>query len=102
MFKRLSEPKAPVTFEFEGQPLKGEAGESIAAALLAAGIIDLRRSGEDDSPRGPYCMIGNCFECLVWIEGQGSRQACREPAREGLKLRRHPGRPDPQAFGGGS
>lgn len=98
MFKRLVEPQSTATFEFEGQAVEAVAGESLAAALLNAGQLSFRCSGEDGSLRGPYCMIGNCFECLVWLEGQGSRQACREPAREGLKVRRHSGLPDPKEF----
>jgi predicted molibdopterin-dependent oxidoreductase YjgC len=93
MFKRLRPIHRPVTIDFEGQAITAEAGESLAAALLAAGITGFRRAGEDGSLRGPLCMIGNCFDCLVWIEGLGSRQACRERVRPGLKLRAHPGLP---------
>lgn len=100
MFKRLTPVTAPVTLEFEGQAITAQAGESLAAALLAAGVTRFRHAAEDGSQRGPLCMIGNCFECLVWIEGLGSRQACRERVREGLRLRAHPGLPTAQDLAG--
>jgi predicted molibdopterin-dependent oxidoreductase YjgC len=92
MFRRLEEITAPVTFEFAGETITANAGDTVAAALLAAGHLDFRRAGEDGTRRGPYCMIGNCFECLVEIDGLGSRQACRERVRDGLRVDRHPGK----------
>ena len=80
-----------MTFSFEGQQIEAEDGETLAAALFAAGITRFRHSIEDDTPRGPYCMIGNCFECMVEVEGLGGRQACRERVRDGLVVRCHPG-----------
>ncbi|MCB2102204.1 MAG: (2Fe-2S)-binding protein [Rhodobacterales bacterium] len=95
MFKRLVDIGTPVTFDFEGRPLTAQAGDSLASALLANGVLDFRQAPEDGTVRGPHCMIGNCFECLVEVEGLGTRQACRERVRDGLKVRRHSGRPVP-------
>ena len=92
MFRRQHKIDQPVTFEFAGETINANARDTIAAALLATGHIDFRQSAEDGSRRGPYCMIGNCFECLVEIEGVGSRQACRERVREGMRVARHPGK----------
>ena len=97
MFRRATTVKCPVTFEFCGEEITAEEGDTIAAALLAAGILDVRRSAEDGSVRGPFCMIGNCFECLVVVEGVGSRQACRERVKQGLRVRRHLGKIQPGA-----
>lgn len=96
MFRRSAAIRHPVVLHFEGAEIEAEAGETVAAALLAAGIRAFREAPEDGSARGPLCMIGNCFECLVEIEGLGSRQACRERVREGLRIARHSGRPDPR------
>lgn len=95
MFRRSAEIRRPVVFTFDGQTIRAEEGETIAAALLAAGVSDFRHAGEDNSPRGPYCMIGNCFECMVEIRGMGGRQACRERVRDGMEIRRHPGHAHP-------
>ncbi len=91
MFRRVAEIDRPVMFEFEDRAITAQEGDTIAAALLAAGIVHFRYSAEDQSPRGPYCMIGNCFECLVAIDGMGSRQACRERVEEGMRVRAHCG-----------
>lgn len=80
-----------VTFSFEGQPVEGQIGESVAAALTAAGIRDLRDSVVSGAPRGIYCMMGACFDCLVEIDGVPNRQACMTEVREGLKVRRQAG-----------
>ena len=96
MFRRAVAISQPVAFDFEGRTIEAQAGETVAAALLAAGVRDFRVSAEDASPRGPLCMIGNCFECLVEIEGLGGRQACRERVRDGLRVRRHAGLPEPE------
>lgn len=96
MFKRATNIRNTVSITFEGQTIEAERGETIAAALFAAGISGFRRSPDDGSQRGPYCMIGNCFDCMVEIKGIGGRQACRERVRDGLEIARHPGLPDPE------
>lgn len=96
MFRRAREIQTPVQLTFEGRTIVAERGETVAAALLAAGVSWFRVSAEDGSRRGPYCMIGNCFDCMVLIDGLGSRQACQERVRDGMAIRRHPGRPDPE------
>lgn len=67
----------------DGQPLDAFGGESVAAALFAAGRRELRQSPRDGAPRGMFCMMGSCQECLVWV---GPRQlpACQVPVTAGL------------------
>lgn len=77
-----------VTFTFEGQRIQGQEGDSVAAALAAAGILDLRDSVVSGAPRGIYCMMGACFDCLVEIDGVPNRQACMTQVHEGLDIRR--------------
>lgn len=97
MFRRANEIQNPVKVTFEGQAIEAEAGETVAAALFAAGITGFRNSAEDDGRRGPYCMIGNCFDCLVQIAGVGGRQACLERVQEGMVISRHPGLTEPES-----
>ncbi len=70
----------------DGRPVEAHAGESLAAALLAAGIRMLRRSPRDGAPRGAFCWMGLCQECTVTVEGV-RRPACRVEARDGLVVR---------------
>ena len=78
MFRRLVESKAAA--------IKLPVDGTVAAALLAAGIDHCRTTPVSGAPRAPYCMMGVCFECLVGIDGVGSRQACLVPVRDGMQI----------------
>jgi predicted molibdopterin-dependent oxidoreductase YjgC len=93
MFQRLPDPEATtVTISVDGRPVAARAGDSVAAALLGAGILACRTTPVSGAPRAPYCLMGVCFECLVAIDGQGSRQACLVPVREGMAVKTQEGR----------
>jgi len=87
LFRRLPGGGPPVTIQLDGKPVTAAAGDSVAAALLAAGVLVFRTSAVGGTPRAPYCLIGNCFECLVEIDGVPNRQACLEPVAEGMHVR---------------
>ncbi|MGC1330458.1 (2Fe-2S)-binding protein [Pseudomonas sp.] len=88
MFRRVAPCQAQLSFSFESRPLTAHAGDSVALALLAAGIDICRTSVVGGQPRGPYCLMGACFECLVTIDGVPNRQACLVLAREGMVVNR--------------
>jgi len=75
----------PFAFQFEGRPVSALAGETVATALLAAGVRRLRDSPRDGRPRGMTCAIGVCQECVVVVDGR-TLPACQLPAREGLRV----------------
>jgi len=79
-----------VTFQFEGRPVQGQAGEPVAVSLWAVGERVLGWHEETGRPRGLYCGIGQCFECRVTVDGQRDRRACLVPVRDGLDVRRQP------------
>jgi predicted molibdopterin-dependent oxidoreductase YjgC len=88
MFKRVFAPPAPtVSVTVEGRPVAVAIGDSVAAAVLAAGFNHTRTSPVSGCHRGPYCMMGVCFECLVEIDGIPNRQACMTPVREGMHIK---------------
>jgi predicted molibdopterin-dependent oxidoreductase YjgC len=76
---------ADVTFRFDGRTMIAADGENLAAALYASGVRRLRRNREDGGPRGPFCFIGICQECLVVIDGRLT-EACRTPVRQDLNV----------------
>jgi predicted molibdopterin-dependent oxidoreductase YjgC len=87
MFRRMADrPGDQVAFTFDGISVSARAGDSVAAALLAAGIRVFRTTPVSGAPRGPYCMMGVCFECLVRIDGVANRQGCLVPVREGMEV----------------
>lgn len=76
----------PFTFRFDGREITAHPGESIGAALLAAGIRGLRATRFAGAPRGLLCGIGSCFDCLVTVDGHGSQRACLTPASPGAEV----------------
>ena len=70
----------------DGAVLEAFAGESVAAALLAAGIRTLRHSPREAAPRGMFCLMGVCQECVVEIDGRRV-ESCRIAVREGMEVR---------------
>ena len=88
MFRRRTPVRAPVSIWFEGEEILAEQGDSVAAALLAAGILVFRHTAVSGAARAPFCMIGNCFECLVEIDGETASQSCLTTVREGMRVHR--------------
>ncbi|MEU9250320.1 (2Fe-2S)-binding protein [Streptomyces sp. NPDC048270] len=76
-------PSAAYTIAFDGRELPAQAGQSIAAVLWSAGILAWRTTREGGAPRGAFCGIGSCYDCLVTVNGRPNQRACLVPAREG-------------------
>jgi len=74
----------PITLYVDGRAIPAYAGETVAAALLAAGHLVFGRD-RFGRPRAPYCNMGVCFDCLVDIDGQRV-QACMTAATDGLRI----------------
>lgn len=92
MFRRRYEPEGSrVTVAVEGRTLEVPAGDTVAAVLLAAGVVPTRTTGLSRTPRAPYCLMGVCFDCLVEIDGTPNRQACMVPVVDGMSIRRQAG-----------
>ena len=92
MFQRpLEKPGETVSISFEGLVLTVPAGESVAAALTIANVGATRTAVVSGAPRGAYCLMGVCFECLMIIDGVPDRQACLVTVRDGMTVRRQTG-----------
>lgn len=74
---------AEVTFTFDGESLRAPAGLTVAAALLAADRRTLRTTRVNGAPRGAFCGIGACWDCLVVYNGRASTRACLQLVAEG-------------------
>ena len=92
MFRPRSDARRPtVSVTVEGFKVAVPVGASAAAAVLAAGLDSIHETA-GGSERMPYCMMGVCFDCLVAIDGIGSRQACLVRVREGMRIETQRGR----------
>ena len=70
-------------FSFDGSPVTARPGQSLAAALTAAGYRRLGESAEGNA-RGLFCGMGVCQGCLVTVDGTPDRRACMTTAAEGM------------------
>ena len=70
----------------DGERVAAREGETVAAALVAAGRLTLRHTARGDRPRGMYCGIGLCHECLMEIDGIPNTRACQTPAAPGCRV----------------
>jgi D-hydroxyproline dehydrogenase subunit gamma len=96
MFQRLPElggEKVEVTID--GKTASARAGDTVAAALIAAGLDHCRTTPVSGAPRAPYCMMGVCFDCLVTIDGIGNRQGCLIRVRPGMAIETQRGKREP-------
>jgi len=74
------------SFSFDGDDVPFVPGQSVGAALMAHGISSWRTTRVQHRPRGLFCGIGVCFDCLVTVDSQRSQRACLVPATEGLRV----------------
>ena len=75
-----------VKINVDGKPVDAYEGETVAAALLSAGISTFRLSHNHKQPRGIYCGMGICYECLVTINGVHAQRACVTPVMDGMHI----------------
>lgn len=73
-------------FSFDGEPVAFTDGQTVGAALTAAGVRSWRTTRRAGRPRGLFCGIGICFDCLVTINGSPSERACLAEAAEGMAV----------------
>jgi D-hydroxyproline dehydrogenase subunit alpha len=73
---------------FDGQPVPVAPGQTVAGALWAAGIRSWRTTRVREQPRGLFCGIGACFDCLATVDGTPAQRLCVTPARAGMEVLR--------------
>ena len=86
----MANDKALVCFTFDGREIRAHSGQSVAAALLAAGERDLRRDEFGES-KGLFCGIGHCWECRCEIDGVANVRACMTTVISGMVVHRQVG-----------
>lgn len=65
-----------VTISFDGKEIEAIKGEPIAAALMAAGVRTFRKTVKTGEPRGVYCGIGQCNDCIMEVNGIPNVRTC--------------------------
>lgn len=69
-------------FTFDGRHIAHRPGQTVGAALVEHDILAWRTTRHDARPRGLFCGIGVCFDCLVTVDGTPNQRACLVPADE--------------------
>lgn len=88
---------ARVTLVLEGRSVQARAGDSVAAAMLEAGVAVFRDTPVSGAPRAPLCLMGVCFDCLVEIDGRPNVQACMTQVTDGMQVRLQHGARRPES-----
>lgn len=93
-FHELEPEEGPrVTVRMDGRDLTLRQGANLAAELLVLGVMAFRHTPVSGAPRGPFCMMGACFDCLIEVGGT-SRRACLMEVSAGLEITLPKGRRD--------
>jgi predicted molibdopterin-dependent oxidoreductase YjgC len=74
-----------INLTVDGNPLHAHRGQTIAAALIASGRRIFRRTRVNGKPRGLYCGMGVCYDCVVRVNGETER-ACMRQVEEGMHI----------------
>ena len=73
-----------VSFTYDGKKIQGYEGEPIAAALRVAGVMAHRYTAKRHEPRGVFCAIGRCTDCVMVVDGKPNVRTCITPLKEGM------------------
>jgi predicted molibdopterin-dependent oxidoreductase YjgC len=80
------EKREEIDITLDGRVVKAFDGEPIAAALLAAGVTTFRRTTKTGEPRGYFCGIGLCTDCMMVVDGRPNVRTCITPVRKGMNV----------------
>ena len=75
-----------VTFTYNDKEVQGYEGEPIAMALKAAGLMVHRYTQKEHKPRGIFCAIGRCTDCVMVVDGKPNVRTCVTPLKEGMRV----------------
>lgn len=80
-------PSAPLTVTIDGAPVPGLSGQTIAGVLLGSGRLSWRTASVSGRPRGVFCGIGVCFDCIAEVNGERDVRTCQRRAADGDVVR---------------
>jgi sarcosine oxidase subunit alpha len=78
--------KEKVTLSVNGKDVPAYKGETILAALMAAGYKTLKKSPLEKNPRGALCGMGVCFECIVTVNGIPNIRSCMTEVEDNMEI----------------
>lgn len=76
----------PVTISIDSTLVTVETGTTVAGAMISQGTTAWRSTRNNERPRGLFCGIGACFDCLVTIDSVPNQRACMVRVCEGQQV----------------
>lgn len=80
-----------ITIYHHGAPIEAIKGDTVASALMASGVRVMRLTANRREPRGIFCAIGRCTDCMMIIDGVPNTRSCITPVHHGMKTERQEG-----------
>ena len=80
-----------VTIFYGDKPIEALEGEPVASALMAAGERTMRTTAKRREPRGIFCAIGRCTDCMMIVDSVPNIRTCVTPVRDGMKIQHQDG-----------
>lgn len=80
-----------ITIYFDEKPIQAYEGKPIASALMAAGIRVFRTTAKRKEPRGIFCAIGRCTDCMMVVDGIANTRTCVTIVKEGMRIQSQDG-----------
>ncbi|QOV34192.1 (2Fe-2S)-binding protein [Streptomyces ferrugineus] len=84
-------PGPAFTVTLDGREIEALPGQTVAAALWSAGVTSWRTTRGEGRPRGVFCGIGVCFDCLITVNDRPNQRACLVPVHPGDAIRTQEG-----------
>lgn len=84
-------PRQEVHFFVDGRPASALEGDTVASALVALGWVRFRLTEKHAAPRGIFCAIGRCTDCVMTVDGVPNVRTCITPVREGMRVQSQTG-----------
>ena len=75
-----------VSISFNGNLINAASTDTVASALIAAGFRTFNTHPADSSPRGGFCFVGRCSDCMIIVDGQPGAMACQTPIHAGMRI----------------
>ena len=79
-------PEPDLAISVDGKAIPARSGEPIAAAMMGAGIRKMRVTARFGNPRGVYCGIGRCTDCVMVVNGKANVRTCVTPVEDGMRV----------------
>lgn len=76
----------PITISIDSTLVTVEIGTTVAGAMISQGVTAWRSTRNNERPRGLFCGIGACFDCLVTIDSVPNQRACMVRVCEGQQI----------------